>query len=40
VPLAAMEGEVVRELASIDPGVAAEVWRALKVRGEPALALH
>ena len=39
VPLAAVEGDLVRELASIDPRIAADVSRALKGRGEPALAL-
>ncbi len=39
VPLAAVEGDLVRELAPIDPRIAADVSRALKGRGEPALAL-
>ena len=40
VPLAVVEGDFVRELAPIDPRIAADVSRALKGRGEPALALH
>jgi len=39
-PLAVREGEFVRELAPIDPGIAAEVSRALKTRRGSALALH
>jgi ATP-dependent Lhr-like helicase len=40
VPLAVLEGDVVRELAPIDPLTAADVSRALKARREPALALQ
>jgi ATP-dependent Lhr-like helicase len=39
-PLAVAEGESVRELAPIDPRIAADVSRALKPRREPALAVH
>ena len=40
VPLAALEGGVVRELAPIDPCIAADVARALQARRAPALAVH
>jgi ATP-dependent Lhr-like helicase len=36
VPLAVMEGDVVRELAPIDPGIAADVSRAFGRRHRPA----
>ena len=38
VPLAVVEGGVVRELAPIDPRIAADVSRALEARRVPALA--
>jgi ATP-dependent Lhr-like helicase len=37
VPLAAMEGDVVRELTAIDPAIAGDVARALRRRRVPAL---
>jgi ATP-dependent Lhr-like helicase len=40
VPLAVLEGDFVRELAPIDPGIAADVSRALRERRVPALAVH
>jgi ATP-dependent Lhr-like helicase len=40
VPLAVVEGDVVRELAPIDPGIAGDVSRALRARRVPALAVH
>jgi hypothetical protein len=40
VPLAAAEGDFVRELAPIEPGIAADVSRALRQRRVPALALQ
>ena len=40
VPLAALEGGVVRELAPIDPCIAADVAPALQARRAPALAVH
>jgi ATP-dependent Lhr-like helicase len=39
-PLAALEGAFVRELAPIEPGIAADVSRALRARRVPALAVH
>jgi ATP-dependent Lhr-like helicase len=39
-PLAVVEGGFVRELAPIDPSIAADVSRALKARRMPALAIH
>jgi ATP-dependent Lhr-like helicase len=39
-PLAVVEGDVVRELAPIDPRIAADVSRALKARRVPAFAVH
>lgn len=39
-PLASVEGDVVRELAPIDPRIAADVSRALEARRVPALAVH
>jgi ATP-dependent Lhr-like helicase len=39
VPLAALEGDLVRELASIDPAIAPDVTRALKGRHEASSAL-
>jgi ATP-dependent Lhr-like helicase len=39
-PLAVSEGGVVRELAPIDPRIAADVSRALEARRVPTLALH
>jgi ATP-dependent Lhr-like helicase len=38
VPLAVREGDFVRELAPIEPGIAADVSRALKPRRQPAFA--
>jgi ATP-dependent Lhr-like helicase len=38
MPLAVREGDFVRELAPIDPDIAADVSRALKSRGAPVLA--
>jgi hypothetical protein len=32
VPMAAMEGDVVRELTPLDPAIAPDVWRALRHR--------
>jgi ATP-dependent helicase Lhr and Lhr-like helicase len=40
VPLAVAEGDLVRELAPIDPRIAADVSRALKTRRVPALVVH
>jgi ATP-dependent Lhr-like helicase len=40
VPLAVIEGDVVRELAPIDPGLAADVRRELQDRRPRALALR
>ena len=40
VPLAVLEGDYVRELAPIDPRIAADVSRALKARRQPALAIQ
>ena len=40
VPLAVAEGDFVRELAPIEPGIAADVSRALKPRHVRALALQ
>jgi ATP-dependent Lhr-like helicase len=40
VPLAAAEGDFVRELAPIEPGIAADVSRALRPRRVPALAFQ
>ena len=37
IPLAVAEGDYVRELAPIDPGIAADVSRALSRRRVPAL---
>jgi hypothetical protein len=37
VPLAAMEGDVPRELTPLDPGIATDVWRALRHRRAAAL---
>jgi ATP-dependent Lhr-like helicase len=39
-PLAVLEGEFVRELAPIDPRIAADVSRALRARRVPAFAVH
>ncbi len=39
-PLAVVEGGVVRELAPIDPRIAADVSRALRARRVPAFATH
>jgi ATP-dependent Lhr-like helicase len=39
-PLAVVEADVVRELAPIDPRIAADVSRALKARRVPAFAVH
>ncbi|HUR35152.1 MAG TPA: DEAD/DEAH box helicase [Vicinamibacterales bacterium] len=35
VPLAVVDADVVRELAPIDPAIAADVWRALRARRVP-----
>ena len=40
VPIAVLEGDVVRELGAIDPGLAVEVSRALTPRRSFALAAH
>ena len=40
VPLAVLEGEVVRELASIEPSIAADVSRALRRRGHSPVTVH
>ena len=40
VPLAVVEKGIVRELAPIDPRIAADVSRALKMRPVAALAIH
>ena len=39
VPLAVVEGDFVRELAPIDPRIAADVSRALRARRIPAVAV-
>ena len=39
-PIAVVEGGVVRQLVAIDPGVAADLARAVKARPVPALAVH
>ena len=40
VPLAVLEGDVVRELASIEPSIAADVSRALRRRGHSPVTVH